>query len=397
MMMKDDNVSLDDIPRNIDGVNRQLHLVDLTLRDGEQTAGVVFAQGEKVRIAKLLDEVGVRFIEVGIPALGREELRSIEAIADAGLQAKLIAFCRSNPREIKWAAECGVGAVTISISTSDLHLKSKLKKTRKWVLQSIVRAIDIARQLGLEATASAEDASRTDVDFLIEYFATAKQAGATRARFCDTLSVLSPFQTYSMVKRLRDAVDIELEMHTHNDFGMATANALAGVRAGANYITVSINGLGEKTGNAALEEVVMALKCLHNIDLGIPTNRFRELAEYVAEASGRAIPVWKAIVGDNVFAHESGIHADGVIKNPRNYEIFSPEEVGLTRQLVVGKHSGSHTIIHKFREFGIDLTQSEANDVLALARTMAVELKRALFDKELMYIYNDYRRSRARS
>jgi len=389
-----DDLCHESIPKSIDGVNRQLNLVDLTLRDGEQTAGVVFAQGEKVRIAKLLDEVGVRFIEVGIPALGKEELRSIEAIANAGLRAKLIAFCRPHVREIQWAAERGVDAVTISISTSDVHLKSKLKKTRKWVLESIVKCIDEARRLGLEATASAEDASRTDVDFLVEYFRTAREAGATRARFCDTLSVLSPFQTYSIVKKLTESVDIDLEMHTHNDFGMATANALAGVRAGANYITVSINGLGERTGNAALEEVVMALKCLHNIDLGIPTNRFRELAEYVAEASGRAIPVWKAIVGDNVFAHESGIHADGVIKNPRNYEIFSPEEVGLTRQLVVGKHSGSHTIIHKFREFGIDLTQSEANDILAMARATAVELKRALFDKELMYIYNDYRRSK---
>ncbi|MCL5959863.1 MAG: homocitrate synthase [Chloroflexi bacterium] len=382
-------------PKDSDLKNRRLHLVDLTLRDGEQTAGVVFAQGEKVRIAKLLDSVGVHFIEVGIPALGKEEQRSIRAIADAGLKAKLIAFCKPNLDDIRWSAECGVTAVTISISTSDIHLKSKLKKTRKWVLQSLVSCIDEAKRLGLEVTASAEDASRADVDFLIQYAQTAKAAGATRVRLCDTLSVLSPFQTYAVVQKLANSVEIDLEMHTHNDFGMATANALAGVRAGANYITVSINGLGERAGNAALEEVVMALKCLHGIDLGIPTKRFRELAEYVAEASGRAIPVWKAVVGDNVFAHESGIHADGVIKNPRNYEIFSPEEVGLTRQLVVGKHSGSHTIIHKFREFGIDLTPGEANDILALARTMAVEMKRALFDKELMYIYNDYRASKS--
>ncbi|MBI4318297.1 MAG: homocitrate synthase [Chloroflexi bacterium] len=373
---------------------RQLHLVDLTLRDGEQTAGVVFAQGEKVRIAKLLDEVGVRFIEVGMPALGIEEQNCIRAIVNADLKAELIAFCRPNVQEIEAAAECGVGAVTISASTSDIHLKKKFNKPREWVIDSVVRCVEVAKKHHLDVTLSAEDASRTDLEFLLKYYRAAKEAGASRVRYCDTLSVLSPFKAYELIRTIREAVDIDIEMHTHNDFGMATANAIAGIRAGANFITVSINGLGERTGNAALEEVVMALKCLHGIDLGIPTKRFRELAEYVADASGRAIPVWKAIVGDNVFAHESGIHADGVIKNPRNYEVFSPEEVGLTRQLVVGKHSGSHTIIHKFREFGIDLTHDEANEILAMARSTAVEMKRALFDKELMYIYKDYRKSR---
>ncbi len=376
------------------GKNHQLHLVDLTLRDGEQTAGVVFAQGEKVRIAKLLDEVGVRYMEVGIPGLGVEEQSCIRAIVAANLKAKLIAFCRPSVAEIKAAADCGVGAVTISMSTSDIHLKKKFNKPREWVIESMVKSVEAARKRELEITVSAEDASRTDTEFLISYYRAASEAGANRVRYCDTLSVLSPFRAYELVRTIREAIDVDIEMHTHNDFGMATANAIAGMRAGANYITVSINGLGERTGNAALEEVVMALKCLHGIDLGVPTNRFRELAEYVAEASGRAIPIWKAIVGNNVFAHESGIHADGVIKNPRNYEVFSPEEVGLTRQLVVGKHSGSHTITHKFREFGIDLTQKESNEILAIARTTAVELKRALFDKELMYIYHDYKKSK---
>ncbi len=374
--------------------SRQLNLVDLTLRDGEQTAGVVFAHGEKVRIAKLLDEIGVRYIEVGIPSLGPEEQRSIKAIVESKLQAKLIAFCRPELEDIRAAAACGVDAVTISIPTSDILLQKKLNKPRQWVLERIVKAVHEARQQGLEVTASAEDASRTDIGFLLEFYHTAKEAGANRVRYCDTLSVLSPFRAFEDIQTIIGSVEMPLEMHTHNDFGMATANALAGMRAGANFITVSISGLGERTGNAALEEVVMALKCLHGIDLGMPTNRFRELAEYVAEASGRAIPIWKAIVGNNVFAHESGIHADGVIKNPRNYEIFSPEEVGLTRQLVVGKHSGSHTILHKFREFGIELTPDEATDILAMARSTAVELKRALFDKELMYIYNDYIKSK---
>ncbi len=376
------------IPENIS--SRKVHLVDLTLRDGEQTAGVVFAQGEKVRIAKLLDEIGVEHIEVGMPSVGKEEQQSIKAIVASGLRAELIAFCRPEPDEIRAAADCGVGSVTLSTSTSDQHIQRKFKQSREWVLHRIAKATEQACKLGLRVTASAEDASRTDMEFLLQYYHTAREAGATRIRYCDTLSVLGPFRAYDDIQAITQAMDVDLEIHTHNDFGMATANALTGLRAGANYITVSISGLGERTGNAALEEVVMALKYLMNIDLGMPTHRFRELGEYVSEAAGRAIPIWKAIIGNNVFAHESGIHVDGVIKNPRNYEIFSPEEVGLTRQLVVGKSSGSHTISYKFREFGIELTQQQATDILAIARATAVELKRALFDKELMYIYNDY-------
>jgi homocitrate synthase NifV len=185
-----------------------------------------------------------------------------------------------------------------------------------------------------------------------------------------------------------------LEVHTKNNFGMATANGLAAIRAGATSIMTAVNGLAEGTGNAAFEEIVMALKYLENIDLGINTSRFRELSEYVAKASARAIPIWKAIVGTNVFAHESGIHADGVLKNPKNYEAFEPTEVGLTRQIVVGKHSGSHTILHKFKEFGIDLTDSESSEILSLTRAMSVDLKRPLFDKELMYIFRDYTESK---
>jgi homocitrate synthase NifV len=175
---------------------------------------------------------------------------------------------------------------------------------------------------------------------------------------------------------------------------MATAKGMAAITGGASSIMVTVNGLGEGTGNAALEEIVMALKYLEDIDSDINTSRFRELSEYVAKASSRAIPVWKAIVGTNVFAHESGIHADGVLKNPKNYEVFDPKEVGLTRQLIVGKHSGSHTILHKFKEFGIDLTDSEASEILSLTRSMSVDLKRPLFDKELMYIYRDYKESK---
>lgn len=365
-------------------------IVDTTLRDGEQTAGVVFANQEKVRIAKMLSEIGVHELEVGSPWLCVEERDAMSEIASLGLRARIRAFCRADDRDIELAAATGVDGVVISASTSDKHLAAKYGKDRAWVLQRVEETAAKALEAGLSVVVSAEDASRTGMDFLLTYATAAQALGAERFRFCDSLSVLDPFLAYQRIQTLVGELDIPVEVHCHNDFGMATANSMAGIRAGARYVTVSVGGLGERTGNAALEEVVMALKHLDGVDIGVSTAHFREISEYVARAASRAIPVWKAIVGTNVFAHESGIHADGVIKNPLTYEVFSPDEVGLTRQLVVGKHSGSRTIQHKFKEFGIDLSDHEANEILALARDMSVELKRSLFEKELMYIYQDF-------
>jgi homocitrate synthase NifV len=365
-------------------------LVDTTLRDGEQTAGVVFATQEKVRIARLLDEIGVHELEAGSVWLCPEEREAIKEIASLGLRARVLAFCRAEPRDIALAAECGVDGVIISASTSQQHILRKYEKDAGWVIDRVCDAASAATECGLPFVISAQDASRTSTNFLLHVAVVAEELGAQRFRYCDSLSVLDPFMAFGRIQTLHEAIGIDVEIHCHNDFGMATANSLAGLRAGARYVTVSVNGLGERTGNAALEEVVMALKYLDGTDLQIETNRFRELSEYVARASSRAIPIWKAIVGTNIFAHESGIHADGVIKNPLTYEVFTPDEVGLTRQLVVGKHSGGRTIQHKFKEFGIDLSDTEAAALLAQARQMSVDLKRALFDKELVYIYQDF-------
>ncbi len=370
---------------------KKIRIDDTTLRDGEQTAGVVFANQEKVRIARLLDEVGVHQIEVGIPAMGGDEKDTIKHIAGLGLNASILAWNRAVIDDLKHSLDCGVNAVAISMSASDIHIEHKLKKSRTWVLESIKKAVDFAKQHDLYVSVNAEDASRADLEFLLRFARTARECGGDRIRFCDTVGILDPFDTYNVISFLRKNVDIEIEMHTHNDFGMATANAIAGIKAGAHYVNTTINGLGERAGNAALEEVVMALKYISKVDLGLNTKRFRELSEYVANASSRSIPVWKPIVGANVFAHESGIHADGVIKNPLNYEVFTPEEVGLERQLVIGKHSGGKAIQMKFKEFMIELNDEESQEVLRMARKMAVELKRGLFEKELMYIYKDYK------
>jgi homocitrate synthase NifV len=378
-------------------------LVDTTLRDGEQAVGVIFTRWEKRQIATLLAEIGVHAIEAGFPALGDEEKECVKAVAEANIRLRgdgepldVQAFARAKRGDVQDAANCGAHGVIISISTSDIHIERKFRQSREWVLEQVQEAADEAKTQELEFTISAEDASRTDASFLVDYYRLAESLGATRVRYCDSLGVEDPYSTYRRVKHILQETSLPLEVHMHNDFGMATANVLAGIRAGASSVVASIGGLGERTGNSPLEEVIMALIHLYGVPLDVDTSRFREIAEYVARASQRAIPIWKAIIGTNVFAHESGIHADGILKNPASYEAFSPEEVGLARQIVIGKHSGSAALVHKFRgEFGIDLDSSTAAALLERVRSTAVELKRPLFTKELMLLYNELGRGSA--
>lgn len=377
-------------------VKKHITIVDTTLRDGEQTAGVVFSNQEKLMIARMLDDVGVEQIEAGIPVMGGDEQRVIGDIVKLGLKASIMGWNRPVLKDIDASLACGCDAVAISISTSDIHIEHKLKTTREDVLQRMVKATEYAKKKGVYISVNAEDASRSDMDFLVQYAQEAKNAGADRLRYCDTVGILDPFKTYDRISELIERTGIDVEMHTHNDFGMATANALAGLKAGATHVGVTVNGLGERAGNAALEEVVMALKHLMDIDLNFVTERFVEVSEFVARASGRELPVWKAIVGSNMFAHESGIHADGALKNPSNYEAFRPEEVGLERQIVIGKHSGTASIKAKFRdEYGHEISEDEANEILKRVRAMSVDMKRSLFDKELAYIYKDMHRAQS--
>ncbi len=368
-------------------VKNEIKIVDTTLRDGEQTAGVVFSGDEKRKIAKLLDKAGVYQIEAGVPAIGGDEKEAIKKIVQDNNEASILGWCRAVTDDIKEAIDCGLDAVCVSVPVSDVHIEKKLGRDRAWVHDQVKRAINFAKSNNLYVSCNAEDASRAQMEDLIKFTRIAKKTGADRLRFCDTVGILGPSQTAEKVSTLLHEVGLPIEIHSHNDFGMATANSIAAIRAGAAFASVTINGLGERAGNAALEEVVMALKYVENEPIPIDTSKIRELSNAVATASGREIPVNKPIVGKNIFKLEAGIHVDGLSKAAETYETFHPSEIGGERQIVIGKHSGKNSLKLKFREFGIDLEDEEAKVLLEAAKEKAVEVKRALFEKELMYIY----------
>ncbi|MDP2942129.1 MAG: homoaconitate hydratase, partial [Candidatus Omnitrophota bacterium] len=279
---------------------KEVKIVDTTLRDGEQTAGVVFSNEEKRQIANLLDEAGVYQIEAGVPVMGGDEKETIKNIVTDRHRASILGWCRAVADDVTEAIDCGLDAVCVSIPVSDIHIEKKLKKTRAWVHENIARTINFAKSHGLYVSCNAEDASRARTEDLITFTRIAKEAGADRLRFCDTVGILGPAQTAAKIATLLNEVGLPIEVHAHNDFGMATANSIAGFRAGAEFISVTVNGLGERAGNAALEEVVMALKYVENRPVSFDISKLKALSEFVAKASGREIPLSKPIVGKNI-------------------------------------------------------------------------------------------------
>lgn len=368
---------------------KDIHINDTTLRDGEQAAGIVFSAAEKIAIASMMDSMGIPELEVGIPAMGGSEAQAITTIVQKGLKAKLLGWNRAVRSDIEASIACGLKRVHISVPVSEIQIKAKFKGKTNLVWQRLKDSLNFALDQDLFVSVGAEDASRADESFLLEVAQFAQSLGASRFRFCDTVGILEPLTTAQKVGKLVECLKIPIEMHTHNDFGLATANALAGLQAGATAVNTTVNGLGERAGNAALEEMIMALKRLYQVDLAIETSRLRELSQQVIAASGIALPPWKAIVGDNVFAHESGIHAHGVLENPQTYEPFSPDEVGWKRRLVVGKHSGRHLLTNVLSQHGIRLNHEESQVVLDSVRHLSVQMKRSLTVEELLDVVSN--------
>ncbi|MHB8766377.1 MAG: homocitrate synthase [Deferrisomatales bacterium] len=353
-------------------------LCDTTLRDGDQAPCAAFGVADKVAIARALAAAGVTELEAGTPASGPHEERAVRAVVDLGLGVRVFAWGRALDRDLDAAVRSGVDAVALSLPVSDLHLERKLRRTREWVLDRAQRVVARAKALGLYVCLGAEDASRADPAFLAEYGRRARDCGADRLRFADTVGRLDPFETYERVRALGAATGLAVEVHAHDDLGLATANALAGVRAGAAWVSTTVLGLGERAGNAALEEVAVALKVTLGLDPGIRLAQLPALCEVVARAARREIPPWKAVVGRDAFCHASGIHVDGVLKHPETYEGFPPETVGRTRAVALGKHAGRASVRHCLGPLGTTLARDDAGALAAEVRATVARLGRPL-------------------
>ncbi|MCL5673143.1 MAG: homoaconitate hydratase [Deltaproteobacteria bacterium] len=361
---------------------------DTTLRDGEQTAGVIFSYNEKILIAKMLDEIGVNEIEAGIPIMGGEEKNAIKTINSSGLNAKIISWNRANIEDIKASLDIGVQYIHISIPISDIHIKYKLNKDFDYIKNTLIDVCRVLRKEQVVFSIGGEDSSRADKNILYEIINIAEGEGAYKYRYSDTVGILNPLDIYKNIKFIKSKFkQIAIEIHAHNDLGMATGNSVAALKAGADYVSGSITGIGERTGNCALEEVIAYFKFIEKKNIDFDFKKVKKLAYIIAKITKRPIPVNKPILGRNIFHHEAGIHTDGIIKNPINYEPYSPEEVGLKRKLLIGKHSGTSVIKYKLKKLGIIINDAESRALLEIIRQESIKLKRDLKNKEIKDIY----------
>ena len=348
----------------------KIYIFDTTLRDGEQTPGVALTVDEKIQIARKLNNLGVDKIEVGFPASSRGEIESAKKINSLGLDSTLVGLARSLKKDIDSVLDSDLSYVHTFIGTSPLHRDYKLKMSKEKIIDTAVSAVEYAKDHGLTVEFSAEDATRTEREFLFEVYNNVVSVGADFLDIPDTVGVLTPIVTHELITDIKNNFKTPISVHFHNDFGLATANTLTAIECGANQAHVTVNGLGERTGNCSLEELVMALKAAYGIDLELDTTRLYSLSNLVGRLTGVKMPVNKPIVGDNAFAHESGIHVHGILNNSSTYEPISPEMVGHSRRIVLGKHTGANALKSKLKKYHIDLDDEQFDKVFAEIKSL---------------------------
>lgn len=345
-------------------------IYDTTLRDGEQCPGVTFSVEEKIEIAKMLDELGVPQIEAGFPAVSDEEKRAVKAVANERLKADVLVLSRSLISDVDDALKCDVDGVLIFIPLPEVHLKKKLKANYEKAVNMAIKTAEYAKDHGLFVQVSVEDATRTPLRRLLDFFNKVSEVKPDRIGLADTAGCITPSGMRYLIKRVKKSVDAKIAVHCHNDFGLATANSLAAYEAGAEAISVTVNGIGERAGNAPLEEVVAALYFLYGVNLGFKLELLKPLSELVAKLSRIHPSPLKPIVGENAFRHESGIHVAAILENPRMYEPYEPSLVGNRRQIVFGKHSGLKGIIKYLRKSKIRVSKRTAKKLLKYVKSL---------------------------
>lgn len=378
----------------------KVYFFDTTLRDGEQSPGVSLQTPEKIEIAQSLARMGVDVIEAGFPAASPGDFEAVAAIANTVKGCTIAGLARANKADIEKTAEALAGAghsrLHVFIATSDIHLEYKLKKTREEVIETVKDCLAFAAGKFDEIEFSAEDASRTDMDYLSEVFSVAIEGGATILNVPDTVGYMTPMEFAGKIRYLKEHVrGIEkaiISVHCHDDLGMANANTLAAIEAGARQVECTVNGLGERAGNVGIEEVVMALKTrrdIYGVDVDIDTKQFTRVSHLVSRLTGMVVPPNKAIVGANAFAHESGIHQHGVLSNPTTYEIMTPESVGAEKSaIVLGKHSGKHAFVDHLVRLGFTVDDSKIPDLFAKFKSLA-DRKKQIFDEDIIALVMD--------
>lgn len=362
----------------------RIFINDTTLRDGEQAPGVAFTADEKLAIARALAAAGVDEIEAGTPVMGREEIEAIGRIVAEGLSCRVMAWCRLSERDVDAALQANVAHVNISSPMSRLQIGVKLGTDVEGAAARVESVVSYARSRGLSVALGGEDSSRADPRDIGRLARAAAAAGATRFRFADTLGVLDPFTTYESIKRVREETDLPIEFHGHDDVGLATANTLAAVRAGATHASVTVLGLGERAGNAALEEVAVALGHVAHGRSRVDIKRLQGLAKLVAGAARRKIGRNKAIVGADIFTHESGIHVAALMKDVRTYQGLDPASLGRRNKIVIAKHSGLSAIQKKCEEIGVDLDRETAARLLDHVKSRALAKKQPVRRREFI-------------
>ena len=366
---------------------KDVEIFDTTLRDGEQTPGIALSPEDKVRIAEALDKLGVRYIEAGFAASSEIERNTIKKINALGLNAQVLSLARSVKGDIDAVIDSGCDYIHTFIATSDLHMKYKLKMTPEEVRAKAVESVEYAREHGLKVQFSCEDATRSDLDFMKSVYKAVQDAGACSINVPDTVGVIIPKAMTYLISELKKEITIPIAVHCHNDLGLATANTLAAIEAGATIVHSTVNGIGERSGNVAMEEVAINMLANYGIEC-VNMEKIMETSNIIQGITGVHMAVNKALVGANAFAHSSGVHVHGVMGNALTYEPFKPEVIGAQRHIVVGKLSGAHTVEGKLEELGIKFPAEHMPELMETIKKLAVAGK-TVTDAELVAVADD--------